>query len=149
MTPVMDNTNASTLVLLYDGVCGFCSKTVRFVLDHDKRGIMRFAALQSDYGKAVIARHSILQNVDSVALLETSSTTGKERIFIRSTAALRIFAYLGGAWKLFLVAYIIPTSVRDFFYDLFARYRYKIFGKYDSCLIPSKEVGDRFLDLDR
>lgn len=141
--------NANTPVLLYDGVCGFCNKAVQVVLDHDKHGTLRFAALQSDYGKAVSARYPILQNVDSVALLETSSSTGKECVFLRSTAALHIFAYLGGAWKLFLVAYIIPTSVRDFFYDLFARYRYKIFGKHDRCVIPSQEVRARFLDLER
>jgi predicted DCC family thiol-disulfide oxidoreductase YuxK len=134
-------------ILLYDGVCGFCNKSVKLILDHDKRGTMRFAALQSDYGKAVMRRHPMLNGIDSVVFLETSSTTDRERVFIRSNAALRVAVYLGGLWKLFLVAYIIPTPIRDFFYDLFARYRYKVFGKYDSCMLPPQNVRARFLDV--
>ena len=133
-------------VLLYDGVCGFCNKTVQMILNHDKRGTMRFAPLQSDYGKAVIARHPDLKSVDSVVFLETSSTD-EERVYVRSDASLHVAAYLGGWWKLFLIAYIIPRPVRDFLYDLIAGYRYRIFGKYDSCLLPPQDVRARFLDV--
>ncbi len=94
--------------------------------------------------KALIDRHAGLQNIDSLILLETSLRTGQERIFLRSTAALRLAAYLGGMWKLCLIAYLLPTPVRDFFYDLFARHRYRIFGRYDTCAIPSSEVRDAF-----
>lgn len=138
--------DAVTYVLLYDGVCGFCNRTVQTILHHDRQGTLRFAALQSDYGKAVTARHAIRQNLDSVILLETSLSTGEERVFIRSTATLRVAAYLGGAWKWCLIAYLLPAPVRDFFYDLFARHRYRMFGKHDACPIPSKEVRGRFLD---
>lgn len=133
-------------VLLYDGVCGFCNQTVQTILKHDRHGALRFAALQSHYGQALIARYAALQNVDSLILLETSVKTGEERAFIRSTAALRLAVYLGGAWKLCLVAYLLPASVRDALYDLFARHRYRIFGKYETCAIPSQEVRERFLD---
>jgi predicted DCC family thiol-disulfide oxidoreductase YuxK len=57
-------------ILLYDGVCGFCNKSVKLILDHDKRGTMRFAALQSDYGKAVMRRHPMLNGIDSVVFLD-------------------------------------------------------------------------------
>ncbi|MEO6392943.1 MAG: DCC1-like thiol-disulfide oxidoreductase family protein [Pyrinomonadaceae bacterium] len=133
------------LVMLYDGVCGFCNKSVQFVLDHDRRGTMRFAALQSDFGRALIARKPELEKVDSVVLLDSSS--GAERVYVRSTAALRLSGYLGGFWGLARVAYIIPRPIRDFFYDQFARYRYKFFGKYDSCMLPPAEVRGRFLDM--
>lgn len=133
--------------LLYDGVCGFCNKTVQTILNYDKRGTMRFAALQSDYAKAVIERHPIAKDVDSVVFLETSPATGEERVFIRSNAALHVAVYLGGVWKLLLIAYMVPTPIRDFFYDLFARYRYRIFGRYDSCMLPPPEVRARFLDV--
>jgi predicted DCC family thiol-disulfide oxidoreductase YuxK len=140
-------THADTPVLLYDGVCGFCNKSVQLILDHDRRGTMRFAALQSDYGKAVVKRHPSLHDVDSVVFVEKQSDTGEERVFVRSHAALRIAAYLGGVWKLFFAAYVIPAPLRDYLYDLFARNRYKLFGKYDSCLLPPPEVRSRFLDV--
>src|SRR5215813_5515325 len=134
-------------VLLYDGVCGFCNRTVQIILDRDKRGTLRFAALQSDYGKSVVNRHQILKDVDSLAFIEISAETGKERVFVRSTAVLRIAAYLGGLWKLLLIAYLIPRPLRDVMYDLFAKFRYSIFGKLESCRIPSTEDRSRFLDL--
>lgn len=140
----MSATNEQSPVLLYDGVCGFCNKTVQMILDRDRRGEMRFAALQSDYGRAVVARHPELGGVDSVVFVERSG--GAERVHVRSEAALRVAEYLGGAWRLFLVARVIPARVRDFFYNLVARYRYRFFGKYDSCMLPPPGVRSRFLD---
>ena len=143
----MNNASAQAPTLLYDGVCGFCNKSIQTVLRHDKRGTMRFAALQSPYGQAVIARHPELKDVDSVVYVERNSDGGAERVYVRSEAALRVAAYLGGAWKLFLAARLLPAPLRDFFYDLFARNRYRLFGKYDSCLLPAPEVRSRFLDV--
>jgi predicted DCC family thiol-disulfide oxidoreductase YuxK len=137
--------SADSTVLLYDGLCGFCNKTVQMILKRDRRGAMRFAALQSAYGEAVKARHPELQNVDSVVLVEHGGD-GRERVFIRSDAALRIATYLGGWWKLLLAFRVVPRVVRDFCYDLFARYRYKFFGKYDQCLVPSADVRARFVE---
>ncbi|MDT7540778.1 MAG: hypothetical protein QOE33_682 [Acidobacteriota bacterium] len=133
--------------MLYDGVCGFCNKSVKLILDRDRRGTMRFAALQSDFGKAVIARHPELQGVDSVVVLETSPETGREQVFVRSAAAMRLASYLGGFWKLFLVFRIVPAPLRDHLYDTFARNRYRLFGKYDACPLPTTEVRARFIDV--
>lgn len=141
---VADETQQPELVLLYDGVCGFCNKSVQFILDHDWRGTIRFAALQSEFGQATIKRHPELAKVDSVVLLER--TNSGEQVFIRSTAALRLSGYIGGFWGLARIAYIIPRPLRDLFYDLFARYRYRLFGKYDTCMLPPPEVRGRFLD---
>ena len=142
----MKQPSANYPVLLYDGVCGFCNKSVQMILDHDKRGQMRFAALQSDYGRAVKSRHPELENIDSIVFIEHHAGSGDERVFVRSDAALRVLRYLGGAWRLLLAFRIIPRPVRDFFYDLFAKYRYKLFGKHDSCMLPSPEARSRFLD---
>jgi predicted DCC family thiol-disulfide oxidoreductase YuxK len=109
---------------------------------------MRFAALQSDYGQAARERHPFLASVDSVVLLDQSNE-GEERVFTRSDAALRVASYLGGAWKLCLAFYLIPRPVRNFFYDLVARYRYRFFGKHDACMIPAPDVRSRFLDQDQ
>ena len=141
----MVETSGGAPVLLYDGVCGFCNKSVQLILDRDRRGEMRFAALQSDYGQQVVARHPELRGVDSVVYVEPAS--GGERVHVRSDAALKVAEYLGGLWKLFLAARLVPRALRDYFYDLFARNRYKFFGKYDSCMLPPPEVRSRFLDV--
>lgn len=143
----MVETSGGAPVLLYDGVCGFCNKSVQMILDHDRRGQMRFAALQSDYGQAVIERHPELRGVDSVVYVEKLTGAGGERVFMKSAAALKVAAYIGGFWKIFLAAKIMPRPLRDYFYDLFARNRYRLFGKYDTCLLPPPEVRSRFLDV--
>jgi predicted DCC family thiol-disulfide oxidoreductase YuxK len=136
----------TSAVLLYDGVCGLCNKSVQTIINHDRRGTLRFAALQSDYGQAATLRHPELKKVDSVVFLETLNASGEERAYTRSTAALKVASYLGGIWKIFLIAYIIPRPLRDVLYDLIARYRYKMFGKYDTCMLPPASVRARFLD---
>jgi predicted DCC family thiol-disulfide oxidoreductase YuxK len=141
----MVETSGGAPVLLYDGVCGFCNKSVQMILDHDRRGEIRFAALQSDYGLRVVERHPELRGVDSVVYVETAQ--GGERVHVRSDAALKVAAYLGGFWKIFLAARVMPRALRDYFYDLFARNRYRLFGKYDTCLLPPPEVRSRFLDV--
>ena len=133
-------------LLLYDGVCGFCNSTVQTILKLDKKGTMRFAALQSDLAKSILQRHPSLQGIDSIVLVEPGSSDEGERVFVRSAAALRVAAYLGGPWKLLCGASIVPAPIRDFCYDLIARYRYRIFGKYDSCMIPSAATRARFID---
>lgn len=131
-------------LLLYDGVCGFCNKSVQMILAKDKRGTMRFAPLQSKLGKEIVERHH-LENIDSVVFVDRAS--GKEKIAVRSSAALKISDYLGGWWRLFVVFKIVPRPLRDFFYDLFAKYRYRLFGKHESCLLPAPEVRARFIDM--
>src|SRR6266478_3240624 len=123
-------------VLLYDGLCGFCNGTVQFLLAHDRGGALRFATLQGGLARGVLARHPQLANMDSLILVEHDAGAGEERLFTRSAGALRIARYLGGAWKLALVVAVIPRFVRDAAYDLFARFRHRIFGRYETCPVP-------------
>jgi predicted DCC family thiol-disulfide oxidoreductase YuxK len=143
----MVETSVAGPVMLYDGVCGFCNKSVQLILDHDRRETMRFAALQSSYALAIVERHPKLREVDSVVIVESGQGGTDERVYVRSDAALKIASYLGGFWKLFLAAKVIPRPVRDYLYDLFARNRYRLFGKYDSCMLPPPAVRSRFLDV--
>lgn len=142
----MTQTKASHPVLLYDGLCGFCNKSVQHILNHDKRKTLHFAALQGDYGKSILTRHPELTGVDSLVFVQPLDFAYLEEVFVRSDAALRVARYLGGLWKLALAAYIIPRPVRDFLYDQFAKRRYRWFGKYDTCLLPPPQVRERFLD---
>lgn len=129
------------LILFYDGVCGFCNKTVQHILRHDKKKEMRFAALQSELAKKILGK--LATDLQTVVLYEKKED--KITLYTRSDAALRIAQYLGGIYELALVFRIIPKRIRDLFYSLIAKYRYRIFGKYDTCPIPSKEVRERFV----
>ena len=133
-------------VLLYDGLCGFCDGTVQFILKHDRRGTLRFATLQGDFARDVIARHPEIDGVDSLVLVERDGPSGNERVYVRSDGAIRVARYLGGAWNLARAAAIVPRFLRDSAYDGFARIRYRVFGRYDSCPIPSPEQRARFID---
>ena len=135
----------TTPVLLYDGLCSFCNGAVQFVLKRDSRGAIRFAALQGDYAREVIARHPELAGVDSLILVEPDAATGIEKVYVRSAGALRTARYLDGAWRLTRALAIVPRPIRDWAYDLFARWRYRLFGRYDSCPIPTPEQRARFL----
>jgi predicted DCC family thiol-disulfide oxidoreductase YuxK len=133
-------------VLLYDGLCGFCDGTVQFILEHDPRGTLRFAPLQGSFARDVIARHPEVAGVDSLVLVERDGASGRERVYVRSEGALRVARYLGGAWHLARAVAIVPRALRDWAYDAFARIRYRVFGRYDSCPIPTPEQRARFID---
>lgn len=135
-------------ILLYDGVCGFCNGVVQFVLKYDRKGTLNFAPLQSGLGREILSRFPRLQAIDTVVFYEPQAADGSpEKALIRTNAALRLAGYLGGWWRLFQVFWLVPRPIRDFCYDLFARYRYRWFGKHETCVIPPREVRSRFLDL--
>lgn len=130
-------------VIFYDGVCGFCDRSVRFVLRHDPGGRFRFAPLQSAYAAAALARHGRdAGDLDSVALLLDPDTAG-ERLLARSDAVLAILQGLGGGWRLLAFARWLPRRLRDAAYDAFARRRYRWFGRFDACPLPTPELRAR------
>jgi len=137
--------SAAGPVVLYDGVCGFCNHAVQLILEHDRRGRLRFAALQSDYARGLLERHPELRGLDTVVLVENVGEAG-ERVYVKSAAALRIARHLGGFWKVFLAGHALPSGLRDYLYDQFARRRYRWFGKRDACMLPPPETRARFLD---
>src|SRR5262249_13887273 len=105
-------------ILLFDGTCGFCARSVQFVLDREhRRRTLRFASLQSSIGQAIIRRHSDLAGVDSVVWVE-SADTPNERVSVRSAAALEVMRYLGGPWSaLAALGALVPRVIRDPAYD--------------------------------
>jgi predicted DCC family thiol-disulfide oxidoreductase YuxK len=135
-------------VILFDGDCRLCNRTVRAVYALDKRRLFRFAALQSRAGQEVLAaalegRDEAIQwgpARDSVVLVDGA------RIWIRSSAAIEIARRLGLPWSLAPLALIIPRSVRDIFYDWVARHRYLGFGRQARCSIMDQDYLARFLD---
>ncbi len=129
-------------IILFDGVCNLCNRTVQFVIKHDKKDEFRFATLQGDMGKQLVKeRHIDTDTVDSIILIEPGVA-----YYTKSTAALKIGASFGGAWKLLNVLELIPSSISDIVYDFVARNRYKWYGKKDACMIPTPELKTKFLD---
>ena len=132
-------------VLLYDGTCGFCAESVQLVLRHDRHGSLQFAALDSTFGRAVLARHPEVAQVDSFVWYEPADDEARERLLTRSAAALRVARYLGGAWRLATMAGLIPRVFRDRLYDLVARHRHSLVRGAPHCLVPTPEQRPRFL----
>ena len=128
-------------VLLYDGVCNLCDRSVQFVLDHEAESTFRFAALQSDVGRRLADAHGI----DADALASLVVVDGG-RVYTRSDAALRIAQDLRAPWRALQATRYVPRVVRDAVYDLVASNRYRWFGTRDACRIPTSDVAARFLD---
>lgn len=127
-------------IVLYDAVCGLCSRSVQLILRHDRRGRFRFAALQSEVGQALLRRHGLqTDELDTFVLVEDG------RAYVRSSGALRVARGLGGAWRLVSALAIVPRPLRDAVYRLVARNRYRIFGRLDACMLPPPDVRSRFL----
>lgn len=140
------STAITTPLLLYDGTCGFCAESVEFVLTRDRRKTMRFAALDSAAGRAVLERHPEVLAFDSVLFVEPANGEQPERVFAHSDAALRVLSYLGGPWRLLGLARIVPRPVRDATYRLIARHRHRLSGIRPRCVIPSDGDRGRFLE---
>ena len=132
-------------VLLYDGTCGFCAESVQLVLRHDRRGTLQFAALDSAFGRGVLARHPEIGQVDSVVWYDPAHGGSSERVLTRSAAALRVARYLGGPWRFAEVAAVIPRFLRDSLYDLVARHRHSLVPGGPQCLVPTPDQRARFL----
>lgn len=134
------------LVLLYDGLCGFCDRTVQFVLARDPGGPMKFATLQGEFAARVLQQRPELQSIDSLILVETAETGDAAPVLVRSAAVLAIAEYLGGTWRMAALLRILPAPLRDWSYDLFARHRFRLFGRYDQYRVPQAGARDRFID---
>jgi predicted DCC family thiol-disulfide oxidoreductase YuxK len=128
-------------VLLYDGLCCLCNRTVHFLLRIDHRSVLHFAALQSTSAK------SLLEQVDhSRPLPDGVVLIHNGKIYTESEAALKSLQLVGGIWKLLSMLRFIPHFIRNPIYRIVARNRYTWFGKFESCPLPKPEWKNRFLD---
>ena len=127
-------------VILFDGVCNFCNGAVNFIIQRDKKSLIKFAALQSEAGRKLLQRFNLpTDELSSIILIEDGN------VFTQSSAALKLCKYLTGLWPLMYGFIIVPLFIRDGIYKWIAKNRYKWFGKKDHCMIPTQEVRTRFL----
>jgi predicted DCC family thiol-disulfide oxidoreductase YuxK len=127
-------------VIVFDGVCVLCNGWVRFLLRHDRRGRYRFAAMQSGSGRALLLAHG-LDADDPVSFLLIEEGVA----WTDTDAIVRLLSGLGGVWRIAVLLRMLPRGLRNGLYRWFARNRYRIFGRYDRCMIPAPEQASRFL----
>ncbi|MCX3266871.1 thiol-disulfide oxidoreductase DCC family protein [Pedobacter agri] len=132
---------AQKSVIFFDGVCNLCNASVQFAIEHDKQDVFKFTALQGNYAKAILPKFNInLERINSIILVEN------DRLYTKSSAALRIAKKLNGFWPMLYAFMIIPKFIRDWFYDIIAKNRYKWWGKQESCWVPTTELKEKFYD---
>jgi predicted DCC family thiol-disulfide oxidoreductase YuxK len=130
----------SNPILLFDGACNLCNGTVQFVIKRDPTGKFRFASLQSDFGQDFLRKNNLkMTDFDSVILVEN------DQFYTKSDAVLRGVKFMGSAWWLMQIFYIVPRFIRNAVYDIVARNRYKWFGAPTECWIPTPDLRARFL----
>ena len=132
-------------VVLFDGVCALCDRSVRFLLARDPEGKLAYAQLQGETARAVLARHPDVDEALSTVLYVRGMGTQSEELYERSDAAFEILRDLGGVWRWVAWLRFIPRPVRNTVYDFIARHRYRWFGKYDACRLPGADTNERFL----
>lgn len=133
-------------LVLYDGVCGLCDRLVQFLLTHDHRRVFNFASLQSATGQAMLERYRRDSRDLTSFYLVANYRTPDSRLFMKSDAALFVASALAWPWKAMRLVRMVPKGIRDRLYDLVARNRYRVFGRYEQCLMPRPEFRSRFVD---
>ena len=132
--------NSKSHILLFDGVCNLCNSIIQFTIKRDPKGKFKFASLQSESGQALLKKFGLpTDDFDSFVFING------DKHFLKSSAGLHVLKELGGVWKLFYVFIIFPRPLRDFIYNMIEKTRYRIFGKRDTCMIPTQDIKLRFL----
>lgn len=131
---------AERSIVLFDGVCNLCNGFVNFLIDRDRHDRFRFGSLQSENVKELLRPfHYTTEEISTVLLIQNNT------LYTQSTAVLRICRLMPGVWPLLYGFIVVPRPLRDFLYNLVAKNRYKIFGRKDSCRIPTPELQSKFV----
>ena len=134
-------------VILFDGVCNLCNSFVNFVMDRDG-GEFRFASIQSDVGAELMRDAGLSPEALETFVVVEGGTDADGKVYTKSTAALYVLRRLGLPYSLLYASIVVPSFIRDPFYDFVASRRYSWFGRRDECRVPDEETKDRFLSYD-
>ncbi|GGW65545.1 thiol-disulfide oxidoreductase DCC family protein [Vreelandella hamiltonii] len=135
----MDNRH----IVIFDGVCNFCNGAVNFIIQRDPEGVFAFTPMQSELAQELTERFNVPDvGTDTLVLIKEGEC------YVLSDAALEIAKDLKGPWRLCYALKRVTRPIRDAAYKLFARHRYRLFGKKDACMVPSAEVKSRFVGVD-
>lgn len=125
-------------IVFFDGYCGLCNGFVDFMMKVDKEGQFKFSPLQSEYAKANLSPSDV-EDLKSVVVLIDGKT------YRKAEGVFKALASLGGIWKLSALSAIVPSGILNFGYNLVAENRYRLFGKRDTCRLPTPEERARFI----
>lgn len=131
--------NSNQPVLFYDGTCGFCQRSVQFVLNHEKDASILFTPLQSEFAQNIICQNKKLKQVDSIIFMKGND------IYIESDAAIALSAYMKIPYRYGKLVHYIPKFFRDSVYKWIARNRHRFIKSSEACLLPSPEQRKRFI----
>ena len=127
-------------LLLFDGNCAFCNKAVMYTAKRDVDGYILYASLQSELGQYLLEKNGLPRDyIQSLVYFD------KGKVYTRTDASCEIAKHFSGASKLLHYLKFIPAPLRNPVYDLFAKYRYKLFGRIESCELPNSEIASRVL----
>ena len=133
--------DTSKPIVLFDGVCNLCNRSVQFIIKRDRKKQFRFASLQGKTGQQLLLQFGLRVNdLNSFVLIDDN------KVHTRSGGALRMLKRLGGGWSLLYAFIIVPAFIRDAVYNWVAKNRYKWFGKREECMLPAPGIKERFLD---
>lgn len=137
-------------VMLYDGLCGFCNKTVQWLTKRDRHDRFRFAPQQSSFAAAILARHGIDRErmlKDNSVYLVLDLDSGQERLLTQSDVTVKLLMLLGGGWRVLgNLLRVVPRFLRNAVYRVAARNRYRLTGRYEVCPVPSEAERMKFLN---
>jgi predicted DCC family thiol-disulfide oxidoreductase YuxK len=134
------NIGVNDCVILFDGVCKLCNAWSRFIIKYDRQERFKLCSVQSTEGQSILKYFNMSTNhFDTMLYVEGNQCFDKSDAFLNVVDKLRL------PWRVLYVFKIIPKGIRNWFYDRIALNRYSLFGKYDSCMLPSKENANRFL----
>ena len=128
-------------IIFYDGFCVMCSRFIRFIVLLDKRKKFKFSPISSDFASRVLPKKLDKKQVGKFIVYLSNN-----KIYKKSDAVVQIMVDIGGLFNIFKLLKIIPSQIRDIFYDIFANNRYKWFGKSDVCHVAPKEIRDQFIN---
>lgn len=135
-------TNLENPVILFDGVCNLCERSVQLVIRNDRKRLFRFASLQSGYAQRLLEQHDYQHDELSSVLLVMDGV-----VYRKSRAALRIARRMDGAWPLIYYLFVlVPAPLADVVYDFVGNRRYRWFGRKEACWVPDEDLRSRFLD---
>ncbi len=128
-------------IVLFDGDCNFCNKTVQYIIKYDREDKICFASQQSKTGIKIMNENNCLdKSLNTIVFIKDKN------VFVKADAIIEISQLLTGFPKIIIILKMVPKIVRDNIYGAFSKYRYNIFGKKNECIIPTKEIKSKFID---
>ena len=136
----LDDLLKNNVIVIYDGICGFCNKTIQIILNNRPSKKLKFVSFQSKTGKQILKKLNIKENMESIMIIENST------FLIKANAVFILLKYIKSPLKNLYYFKLVPSIITNFVYDIIAKNRYSLLGKGNMCRVLTNEEKDFFLD---